>query len=472
MKEKLKEKYNIRSYTVRIETENGVGTGFIYIPEESNYAYIFTVYHVVCKLKKGEFRIHYQGKEVPCTNQDVEICVMDATRDLEQQDYFNDDQYEGRREDVAVLRLAKSHFGEKDMFPKEILCFEEKWIRVDSEFSGYGYPDNSDTALELSGTFQRWDDEKKLLICQAENITYPVFETAMKGYSGTGLVTEIQKQLVLVGLVVSCKYDEKYKIFRAVGISEIIKKMNEEGWDIPKKIVGEAIEVVSKKVPENFLETNIMNLECEYMKSIASDVKKDIYNKIYQISQKYNPNEMLLCENFFDIPKCEKSERKVCEYYWAGRLLSLLLLEYANGDAKQKKVALTGGKEVNIEYVCSEGNGKADIASVIASAIRGNVLGEQIKGDCILIWQSSKNPIKRSFKTKRFRNIVSDIAGNNLNELEGTNKWCGYHLLNGEMKNKNYGILHVHELLEHLSECVTIEEVEETVREVLNEIWN
>lgn len=455
MEEKLTEKYDIKQYAVKLGKE---GSGFLYAPKKSEYVYIFTVHHVIVGLENEMPKIYYKNKEVDCKNEKIECCVLDES--LQSKD-FEDDQYEARKEDVAVLKISKNCFEEDIIFPQEILCLQESMIESNLKFNGFGYPNGQDIPLKLSGTFQAWNKDKKLFSCQADSIKHPDFQEAMEGYSGTGLVMDIQGQLVLVGLVVSCKYGEKHQIFHAVGISEIRNKIEEKGWEVPQTHF-------LNTVPETFLDSKIIDLENEYIKNAISEIKTEIFNKFYQISQEFIPIKMCECENFFEIPECNNKHRKNCNYYWAGRLLSLLLLLYMNGTTTQKKVMLENGKEVEIEFICSEGNGKADLGTVVESAINENILGKQIKGNCILLWQSKQSPLKRRFKRKNFRNIVGDIASSSLSKNKNFN---GYHLLNGEMQQKDFGIVHIHELLEYLSECGSVNKIEETIREVLNGIW-
>ena len=459
MEEKLTEKYDIRQYAVKLGTD---GTGFLYAPEDSKYVYIFTVHHVIVGLESEDFKIYYKNKQVNCKNQKIEVCVLDET--LQYSD-FEDDQYEGRKEDVAVLKIPKSCFEEEIIFPKEILYFEENAIKPNLKFNGFGYPNGKDIALELLGTFQIWDENKKMFSCQADNITHPDFQEAMAGYSGTGLVMDIQGQLVLVGLVVSCEYGEKHRIFRAVGISGIRDKIEEKGWEIPKKLSG-ADNLIT--IPETFLQSEIINLESEYIKNVVQEVEREIYNKFYKIANELTPIKMCEYERFFEVPKCNNRNRKNCSYYWAGRLLSLLLLLYVNGTATQNRIILKDGKQIGIEFICSEGNGKADLGTVVESVINENIIGSQIKENSILLWQSKEVPLRRKIKRGNFRNIVSDIASSNRSKNKNFN---GYHLLYGEMKEKDFAILHIHELLEEVLGCGTVNEIEETIREVLNEIW-
>ena len=463
MDEKLTEKDNMREYAVRIEADGDVGTGFLYAPKNGNEVYVFTVYHVIRNISQKDLKIQYQGKEIAGMEK-VEYCIMDDTLELESQGMFEDDQYEGRKEDVAVLRIPKSCFNEGMTFPEESLWVEESTIERDCVLLGYGYPDKKEIALELSGKFIEWNNEKKILYCQAEKMPYTPFEEAMRGFSGTGLSIKKQRQLVLIGLVASCQYDEKHQVFVAVGLSEIIETMGKKGWKKPEKFM--------RKIPDKFSDAPLQRLYVQYMKNVALDVERDFFDKIYQISQQMNPKQMISDESFFDIPNCENGTREICSYYWAGRVIVLLICDYAKYDVQTNEIILGSGEKVHIAYICSEGDGKSDLASVVASAINGKVLGEQIKGNSILIWQSSGNPVKRYFGRKKFKNIVSDITYGRIigEQQEGMNQE-GYHLLNGEMCSKDYGILHIYELIEKLSDCVTVNEIEEKVREIFNGIW-
>lgn len=174
--EKKIEKNNIRQYAVRLETSDGVGTGFIYAPKEHEYIYVFTVFHVIYTwLEDSKLVLNYQENQIDCLYGEVDICIVDSFSNLKQRIGLGDEEYKGVKEDVAVLKIPKTYFKKETVFPENFLCMPEDSIKTDLDFVGYGYPDKKTIEVELSGKFQRWKKKESMLFCQAENINYPSF---------------------------------------------------------------------------------------------------------------------------------------------------------------------------------------------------------------------------------------------------------------------------------------------------------
>ena len=130
------------------------------------------------------------------------------------------------------------------------------------------------------------------------------------------------------------------------------------------------------------------------------------------------------------------------------------------------------GKKLQIEYICSEGAGKAEIASVVGAAANYSILGDQISGDRILIWQSRENPfLLRIYQRSKFKNIIKNIANGSNKKYGNTARAIAYDLLDGELKEKDYGIVHVQYLMEKLADCQTLLDMRKTLEELLDEIW-
>ena len=77
---KLAEKGKLKQHTVRIETEYGCGTGFLYTMKGSTYVYIITVCHVVLKafVKKSRkpVQIDYLSNSKEYELSQFELCTL------------------------------------------------------------------------------------------------------------------------------------------------------------------------------------------------------------------------------------------------------------------------------------------------------------------------------------------------------------------------------------------------------------
>lgn len=470
-------KDRIRKYAVRLDDLNEGGSGFLFAPENSCYVYIFTALHVVIKMlspEKQKLRVDWDGQQLVFDESEVDICTLFS--ELEQQRLaqlqkdevkkivgnldlaFGNDGYSERHKDIAVLRLPRDKFGKGIVFEKFPRHIDEKELSMELPFLGLGYPNKKTVSLELEGKCKRWNREKQIWDCQAVNMEYQFVES-MKGFSGTGLVVDYQGILILAGIVACCDSGELHQCFYATGVSEIIQKMKLYGWEIPERFSGGS-------PPENFGAIDFKD-DLRYMQD---QVRKGLHKELYKISNKCIPGEMSQTQKFYDVPVCTDG-RIACPFYWRGRFWSIFICKILNGTEEKKYYVSKDGVSLGLEFICTEGNGKADIATVVASAIRQNVLGNQIKGNCILIWQSLERPDRDYFTKKGFKNIVENIAEGNTYGMEGISNKAGYDLMDGEMRDKNYGIFHVKYLLSFLEECETMDEVKDKVMEVLEHVW-
>lgn len=469
----------IKKYAVRLDDSIEVGSGFLFAPQESNFVYIFTALHVVintltrigtdlivnwnedcfvCKETEMEYCTLYSELDGEYLAQKTEDEIKKIVKKIDTQ--LRNNQNQERNKDVAALRIPKNRFKDSSLFEKSPYCIEEKKLQQDFSFLGFGFPNAKDFVLRLEGRSIKWNKKNQIRECQAIEMGQD-FVSKMKGFSGTGLVTDYHGRLVLTGVVVSCDSNEKHQCFRSVGMSEILSKMKEKGWELPD-IFGRGVP------PDDFLDkVSYFQEDLSYM---DSPVESGLLEAFLEIEQGNKPGELAKTEVFYDIPECT-GERIACPIYWKGRFWVIYVYRAIHDLVGANDCINLNGQELKIEYICTEGNGKADISTVVASAIKQNILGNQIKGDCILIWQSEESPNRGIFQKRKFKNIVKSIAGGTAYEMKGKPEKAGYDLLAGEMKTKNYGIFHIKYLLEQLEQCRTMDEVDNKVREVLNDVW-
>ncbi|MCI8287890.1 MAG: hypothetical protein HFH89_09610 [Lachnospiraceae bacterium] len=468
---------DIKKYSVRLQDAGTgeSGSGFVLAYHESKYVYIFTALHVVLGTltKVGrDLNGDWNGSHFVCKGNEIEYCTLYQELDEGYLEYKTEEEIKEivykidadvrndnkkRNKDIAVLRIHKEKFSYDSIFEEKLYCIEEEMLSDDFPFIGIGFPNGKDIALKLEGRSKRWNKSNKLRDCQAVGMDSEFLEK-MKGFSGTGLVTDYMGRLIFAGLVVSCDYDERHQIFYAVGTSEIVSKMKTKGWEAPK-LYGKGMP------PENFLEkVCCFEDDLEYMEL---PVKRGLTGIFVEIDKENKPNILAEKEPFYDIPKCT-SERIACPIYWKGRYWILYIYRAVRNLMEGNQYININGDKLKIGYICTEGDGQAEISAVIASAIRKNILGQQIKGNCILVWQSEKNPDRMIFQKRKFKNIVQSIAESSESVKL---KMAGYDLLDGEMKTKNYGIFHIKYLLEQLDQCQSMDEVNVRVGEVLEYVW-
>lgn len=469
----------IKKYAVRLDDSIEAGSGFLFVPQESGFVYIFTALHVVvniltriqtdliigwneqcltCKEAEIEYCTLYSELDKECLSQKTEDEIKEIGKSINSQ--LRSGQNQERHKDVTVLRIPKNKFEDNNVFEKMFYCIEEEKLPQNFTFLGLGFPNAKDYALKLKGQSIKWSKKNQLRECQAIEMEQD-FVSKMEGFSGTGLVADYHGRLILTGIVVSCDSREKHQCFRAVGMSEILAKMKERGWESPN-IYGKGLP------PDNFL----YKVSCfqEDLAFMDSPVKDGLVEAFLEIEQENRPSQLAKTEVFYDIPECT-DERMACLVYWKGRFWVLYVYRAVHELIGADGSINLNGQELKIEYICTEGNRKADISTVVASAIKHNILGNQIKGNCILAWQSKEYPNSRIFPKRKFKNIVKNIAEGTAYGMNGKLEKAGYDLLAGEMKTKNYGIFHIKYLIEKLEQCQTMDEVNNKVREVLEDVW-
>lgn len=467
--EDFAEKYQIAKYIVQMDTAYGAGTGFLYTQKGSSCIYIITVCHVVLKsiVKKERICIRYQNHEKVYVAEQFQICTLydesELTEELCQR--LEDEERSERHKDLIVLRMLKQEFADGNVqLPNKLYRLSEKKIKRNMMFAGYGYPDETRFYEMLQGICLGWDEEERMITCKAGNIHAERFEDAMRGFSGTGLIAEYEGSPVFIGVVVCCRKEELHHQFRIAGSTEIAQKLNRMGWDIWEEYDDE-------KSPSGFYCDEMMDLQDMYLEVMDDAAKQILGDMIQKIGKKCFPFQMSAVEKFYDIPICD-SNRKKCRYYWCGRVWPMVLAMLLHENLSDTYYLSKDGKKLQIEYICSEGAGKAEIASVVGAAANYSILGDQISGDRILIWQSRENPfLLRIYQRSKFKNIIKNIANGSNKKYGNTARAIAYDLLDGELKEKDYGIVHVQYLMEKLADCQTLLDMRKTLEELLDEIW-
>lgn len=465
----LAQKSGLDEHIVRIENQYACGTGFIYTVKNSMYVYIITAGHIVLKafVKNSENGICIDYLQTPkkYAISQFEICTLFEESELTEElcEELEDGEYTERHKDIVVLRIKKQEFlRSSEVSP--IFCLSEEKIIRDIIFVGYGFPAAKKDYVELFGSCLGWKKEDKIITCKACNVSSYMFEDTMKGFSGTGLIAKYEDSPVFIGVVATCDSGEMHQQFRAVGNTEISEELKKVGWETME-------EYDAGTPPTGFYSGDMMALQDKNLEDMDGAARQVISGELRQIDRKCLPQKIISDEKFYDIPFCDRN-RKNCMYYWCGRVWPLLVAKVLYGNTSDVYHLSKEGKKVSIEYICSEGDGKADLGSVVGNAVNCSVLGEQIPGDCILIWQSRENPgKKRIFSREKFKRIISDIASGTVDKYKDFSRDAAYDLLDGEMKKKDYGIVHVQHLINELDECQTDKEMKEKLEGLLNGIW-
>jgi len=455
------ERNKLSQYAVKISNVR-TGSGVLFMPQEGEYAYIFTVAHVVRDfIKNRNFPVFetYFGKS-EYKEDELDSCLLYKKNEQGKydEDVLDDKESYGNSEDVGVFRILKASFPSIASHCIGIEYINEKKINEEFDFGGFGFPNNSESVVQIFGKIRKWKEEEKLFTCENEYITND-FISSMSGYSGTGIFIEKDNHLALAGLIVSCKSNELHNRFKVVGMTDILKKMSEVNWKIPKS-------EEEYSIPQTFISEGCNCIEIIEKRYAGDTIQKKIKDIFFNIINNFTPKELAENENFHNIPVCLK-HREDCSYYWAGKLLLLIYFHCLNinkGDIHN----YLWKEDIKVEYICSEGSGMADIGTVVSSIVRSKVLKNIFSSKSIIIWQSSKTPERRILAKRKMSERIDSIFEENFGEA------CkeGYYLMDGENKKREYGIVHINEFIDRLANmhndeinmCKLIEVFEEVMK--------
>ena len=456
----LEKKIKSKDSAVQIKLDGKpAGSGVAFDTKNDGYRYIFTVFHVVknwisnkCKL---EFVLHndtFKGPEVFEENKNV--CLLLEQEEMQKYLKECDDEKIPIEKDVVVIRIDKT----EEMYSLNAFSYmDAKLLHEDEFYIGNGYPNLDSLKIELYGEYK--EKKESTIYCSVEDKVYTDFTDSMHGYSGTGLFIGRGQGCSLIGLVDRTNSDEQNNIFLAVDILELLHKMQKIGWETPE--IVQAVDLENDKLNDKKYD-DVCN---SFIKDI--ELANELRLKFRHLVKKLSMQELLENEKYYDVPKCNCKHRKVCPNFIVGRIFFLGLSKLLNDDYECNYFDITENEKLTMEYICSEGRGEADIGTVSRTLVTEGILGNQIAGDSFVVWQSMQTAsISKKSKTG-LRKLVTNIAGNE-NKEKGKK---GIDLLDGEMSGKDYAIIHLMEFGREISECNSIDEVKEKVREVLDELW-
>lgn len=453
------------NYAVKVSNKR-TGSGVLFMPNNGEYAYVFTAAHVVKDYivndNLPDFITHY-GK-VEYTREDFDSCLIYKKNEKGEydEDILDDEDSLKTSEDVAVFRILKKCLPKKATECAEINYINENNVNQQYGFGGFGFPNDSDSKIEIYGTINEWKEENKVFVCENEyTVNSNQFASFMKGYSGTGIFIERDNRFALAGLIIACKSNEMHNRFRAVGMTEILNEMRKLNWNIPKN-------EENYNIPDTFL-----GEQCNCIEIIKERYGDSIQTKLQEIFMKIiiksTPKQLASNEKFHNIPICNK-HRQDCPYYWAGKLLLLVYFECKESFSKEVDINLWRD-DINVAYICSEGSGNADIGTVVTSIVTSKVLKDELSDKNIIIWQSMKAPQRRIFRKKQMNKRIETIIGENLEKAYRE----GYYLMDGENNKRESCIVHINEFIDKLAniddEDINIENLKNVFEEVMENGW-
>lgn len=457
----LEKKIKSKDNSVQIKLDGiAAGSGVAFDTKNDEYRYIFTVFHVIkkwidnkCKLEFVLQNKTFEGPKVFEENKNV--CLPMEQEEIKKYLKEYDNQEIPIERDLAVIKVCKT---EGMGFLKDFSCMDAEILFENQFYIGNGYPRTDDLTIELYGEYKEKKD--KTIYCSVEDKVYTDFTNSMHGFSGTGLFIERGQKRILIGLVDRANSDEQNNIFLAVNILDLIHKMQKVGWDIPEIIQAVDLEndKLNDKKYDDVCNSFIKDLE------LASVLRV----KYRQLVKNLSMQELLEKEKYYDVPKCNCKQREACPNFIVGRIFFFGLSKLLNDDYKCNYFDITENKKLTMEYICSEGSGNADIGTVTRKLVTEDILGNRIAGDSIVIWQSMQTAFLSKKSKTALRKVVTDIAGNENDE----NGRMGIDLLDGEMNGKDYAIIHLMEFGRKISECSSMDNVKEKVREALDELWS
>lgn len=444
-----------QGYTIKIKVGNEVSSGVIYASDQDDYLYVLTSLHSIsafffAEKEYPDFELgYYDGyslRHYSCVDNPPEYCCLAQAEN----GVIDWKSCIGTDKDIAVFRIPSAAFNEDGSdnvkFLKLRIWPENENISSGMKLYGKGYPNDKKIPVELKADFNGCDEKRYDLKCTLENINN--LENMMHGYSGGGLFSYSNEYgLRLVCLTTGCDENESNNHFYAVKPYDIIEKMKEQGWIVPK---DESNELPDSLVP-------FINPTVEMVSSIKKDARDYIDVSIRELledkglipscyygdEQKDKFSEFLCCDNC-----C------ACQYYWKGQLIKAICFCKIAGidisELKDMKINIGDSKDIQVEFICSDTPAEEFIKELLYRKF--NLSDGIVKDGTIFLWNGKKDQMYNDSASREEINgiLVNLVSNSNRTKLSASGtkllKDTGYDIVNGSVPYFNFSIIGIQEL--------------------------
>lgn len=483
---------NIHKYAVRIgidDTKHSlIGTGVLYPAVYGAAVHVITAAHVATELK-DKIKNGQKGQ----------LTFLDDTGSVHNESL--DD-----AEKISIHSQYKESVGETEGYFGDLAVIYMPWgkwadalegyhitgiLNNATKLYGYGFPQSMDgeknkrMANLLSGksSFEgkiEILDYGRIAVNYQLNVTGEVErDSVLRGFSGTGLFyIDDNHQLYLAG-VISCRRGEEPS--------------------------GGKLWATDIKLLEDLIKRDNIRMSCpQTFQRFGSEIEKEFdnfrRNSILQWKRAVNSileDNSIIPEMFADYTESDllcEGNRKLCPYFWKGKLKEIVVLIGTGAITKDKLVNPIinlpepySNEQVTLLYICTE----LDAAFILGEMIKNNQFTEEGRYDnnTILIINAKQghNNCHIQFKRRDCRSILQNIAqgyeqkyvdvqefcdkiGRLIEKDTGIEQYLDFDIVEGKLKKCNLAAFGVGELMNILNQ-ESPQEMKTEMNRMLCDLW-
>lgn len=484
----------IQKYAVRIGIEDNnktlIGSGVLYPVSYGKDIYVLTVAHVATELRNRIENENVRG-QISC------LCLDDQQKEYNISVVEPDNIY-------IYSKYIESGNGDNKEYFADLAMIRIPWggwcntleayhpmynLEIETELKGLGFPQALDkekdkraaNLLSGIGNFAGQVenvDEKRIGVKYLLNIESEISrDSALEGYSGTGLFFYDNQHIYLAGLI-SCSRGDKTAGGRlwATNINLLKDLMAENNI---KSDYPESFQIYSKSIEREFPAfrgDSLIN-----WRKLVNELLKDNYVVPRLFEEQLD--SQLLCEG----------DRMLCPFFWKEKLKELVVLYgAANIEKEHMKYPILQLPEpyniekVTLEFICTE----LEATSVLGEMIKNNQFTKEgfYHNNTIILLNSKKghDNCYIKFLRKDCRYILKDIAQVYEHEYVTANDFCDklenlidnyqadidvdFDIVRGQIEKCNIAALGTGALMDILNQDTTAE-MKTKWDQLLGELW-
>ncbi|HCQ90858.1 MAG TPA: hypothetical protein DIU45_15470 [Clostridium sp.] len=442
-------KDKLKYISVRIETIDEfsrkpkcIGSGVIY-KTKSDYDYVFTAAHVVNNINKIQIRyLNIEDKEETLIISEKDISIHKSYIPNKSNNLENKPpQY-----DIAVIKCCKIqtkiisymlrkitevNYGEKI----EFLGFPSGQEQSDSLFNLSYLHSKNNVYVDKDTKVKRFNYR----IGDDISINTSDRNEELEGLSGMGLFTCQNRQLELIGIhSFGVNNNTNNNICSSMMIELVEEICVDNRWEKPK---------FSNQISGNFKTC------LDYFFAEINDA--NLKNVMYELVHK-NRNEIVSQSFCGNSKMCEFGPHPHnCDIFINNLFILLCILKSINVNVDiNKPMIKIGEKEINIKYVCSEGDnvkGRVSIKDFVRSIKTDYLNRVKVEDNSLIIWNCKNNTSKdKGCLKSSFHNIVGDLMEELIREYD-------FDILKGNLHPNQITIMHIDEFKDFLYEKSSID---------------
>lgn len=423
--------------TVRIEIKKGeiwdvIGSGILWIPEESAYAYVFTAGHVVQKYLDSESEIfisYYDNEKNICSEN------IDKKEIRIHKDYKDEGDGKLKKCDAAILR-SKNIKCNRTAYNMILLGNQNRHKNL--IFNGFpNILKNRDFEMHINPFYGKYmmtlkqGNEFRYKLDIENSLDNTARNIDLVGISGSGIFINDNGYFHFLGIHTGgLGSDVNFNNVVGVGVKYFIDICKENFYDLPKTAS----------------EVNGELYQC--FEGFCRDIKNE---KIISVMRSIIENDFADIINLGFCDQSQKCEHQAfyhrCNTFRFHLLVVITLIKYFNIDIDISKFIDKIGN-LKFKFICSDGvkedNPPITIISFIKSLNEDYLDRKEIQEESLVVW-GSKNLVRGSLE------VLEDEYIKNVQDIYLSNSSNKFSILYGRGRPKKLRIIHIEEIIKYIN---------------------